>query len=114
LCEKFPALNIEKLRAGILWFSDTTFDTEQIFSTYHDNPRKNTWRSLTAVVENFLGYFKALNYCDLSKQLLNSYEQLGCNVSVKVHFLHSYVNYFPENVEAMIEEQGESFQDIKK
>jgi len=29
-------------------------------------------------------------------------------VSVKVHFLHSHVNYFPENLEAMIEEQGES------
>jgi len=35
-------------------------------------------------------------------------------MSVKVHFLHSHVNYFPENLEAIIEEQGESFhQDIK-
>ena len=35
-------------------------------------------------------------------------------MSVKVHFLHSHVNYFPGNLEAMIEEQGESFhQDIK-
>jgi len=35
-------------------------------------------------------------------------------MSVKVHFLHSHVNYFPENLEAMIEEQGESYhQDIK-
>ena len=95
---------------NFLWFSDTTFNTEQKFFTYHDNPRKNAWRSLTAVVENFLGYFKAPNYYDLSKQLLNSYEQLGCNMSVKVHFLHSHVNYFPEN---LIEEQGGSFQDIK-
>jgi len=31
-------------------------------------------------------------------------------MSVKVHFLHSHVNYFPEN---LIEEQGGSFQDIK-
>jgi len=30
-------------------------------------------------------------------------------MSVKVHFFHSHVNYFPENSEAMIEEQGESF-----
>jgi len=29
-------------------------------------------------------------------------------------FFHSHVNYFPENLEAMIEEQGESFhQDTK-
>ena len=35
-------------------------------------------------------------------------------MSVKVHFFHSHANYFPENLEAMIEEQGESFhQDIK-
>jgi len=35
-------------------------------------------------------------------------------MSVKVHFFHSHVNYFPENLEAVIEEQGESFhQDIK-
>jgi len=35
-------------------------------------------------------------------------------MNVKVHFLHSHVNYFPENLEARIEEQRESFhQDIK-
>jgi len=35
-------------------------------------------------------------------------------MNVKVDFLHSHVNYFSENLEAMIEEQGESFhQDIK-
>jgi len=30
-------------------------------------------------------------------------------MSVKVNFFHSHANYFPENLEAMIEEQGESF-----
>jgi len=34
-------------------------------------------------------------------------------MSVNVHFIHSHVNYFSENLEAMIVEQGESFhQDI--
>jgi len=64
----------------------TFLNAGQIFSTHLDNPRKNAWRSLTAVFENFLGYFEAPNYYDLSKQLLNSYEKLGCNMSVKVHF----------------------------
>jgi len=33
---------------------------------------------------------------------------------VKVHFFHSHVKYFSENLEAVIEEQGESFhQDTK-
>ncbi|GFU57687.1 uncharacterized protein TNCV_3638421 [Trichonephila clavipes] len=36
-------------------------------------------------------------------------------MSVKVHFLHSHLDYFPENVGAVSEEQGERFhQDIKE
>ena len=48
------------------------------------------------------------------KKLLVSYEKLGCNMSVKVHFLQSHLDYFPENLGAVSEEQGERFhQDIK-
>ncbi|GFS60199.1 uncharacterized protein TNCV_2827061 [Trichonephila clavipes] len=36
-------------------------------------------------------------------------------MSVKVHFLHSHLDYFPENLGAVSEEQGECFhQDIKE
>ena len=30
-------------------------------------------------------------------------------MSVKVHFLHSHIGYFPENLEAVSEEKGECF-----
>ena len=30
-------------------------------------------------------------------------------MSVKVHFFHCHANYFPENLEATMEEEGESF-----
>ncbi|GFU94323.1 uncharacterized protein TNCV_162531 [Trichonephila clavipes] len=36
-------------------------------------------------------------------------------MSVKVHFLHSYLDHFPENLGAVSEEQGERFhQNIKE
>ncbi|GFW51249.1 uncharacterized protein TNCV_3595311 [Trichonephila clavipes] len=36
-------------------------------------------------------------------------------MSVKVHFLHSHLDYFPENLGAVSEEQGQRFhQDIKE
>ena len=57
---------------------------------------------------------KAENYINLVDTLLTKYEALGCNMSAKVHFLHSHVNYFPANFGEMSEEQGERFyQDIK-
>lgn len=40
---------------------------------------------------------------------------MGCRMSLKIHFLHSHLNYFPENLGAVSDEQGERFhQDIKK
>ena len=104
---KVPCTEHWKIEGWNFLCFSMTFKCRTNISTYLDKPRKNAWWSL-AVVENFLGYFKAPNYYDLSKKLSNSYEELGCNISVKVHFFHSHVKYFPENLEKMTEEQGES------
>ncbi|PNF15056.1 hypothetical protein B7P43_G16761, partial [Cryptotermes secundus] len=45
---------------------------------------------------------------------LAAYKAQGCKMSLKVHFLHSHVDYFPENLGAYSEEQGERFhQDVR-
>ena len=53
-------------------------------------------------VESFLRNFKALKHHNLLKQLVNSYEKLGCNISENVPFLHNHVNFFSENLEAWL------------
>ena len=66
------------------------------------------------VVNNFLGNYKDPNYKEIVESMLGNFRTLGCNMSVKVHFLHSHLNYFPENLGAFSEEHGERFhQDIK-
>ena len=43
-----------------------------------------------------------------------SLRDFGCRVSVKIHYLHSHLDNFPENLGDVREEQGERFhQDIK-
>ena len=43
-----------------------------------------------------------------------NFQKLGCRMSAKVPFLHSHLDYFPSNLGAMSEEQGERFhQDIE-
>nr|CAH7727961.1 unnamed protein product [Callosobruchus chinensis] len=40
---------------------------------------------------------------------------MGCNIYLKVHFLHSHLDFFPENLGAVSDEHGERFhQDIAK
>jgi hypothetical protein len=47
--------------------------------------------------------------------MLEKYKVLGCKMSLKLHFLFSYLIQFPENVGTVSEEQGEQFhQDIKE
>ena len=39
---------------------------------------------------------------------------MGCRMSFKMHFLHSHLGFFPENLGAVSDEQSERFhQDIQ-
>ena len=105
VCGVFQALRSEKLRVGI-------FDGSQIRRLMNDKRfvlSMTAWLSFPAVVKNFLGNFKAPYYRELVDELLDSFQKLGFNMSVKVHFMYSPLDYFPENLGAMSEEQGERF-----
>ncbi|GFW25147.1 uncharacterized protein TNCV_2262051 [Trichonephila clavipes] len=75
---------------------------------------KNAWNSFKLVVTGFLGNKKDPNYKALIAELLQNYKILGCNMSVQVHFLHSHLDYFPENLGTVSEEQERFHQDIKE
>ncbi|UYV75760.1 hypothetical protein LAZ67_13001256 [Cordylochernes scorpioides] len=43
-------------------------------------------------------------------ETLSTYgEALGCNMSLKIHFLHSHLDFFPDNLGAVSDEHGERF-----
>ena len=70
--------------------------------------------SFVEVVQSFLGNRKADNYKDIVQKLLDNFQALGINMSIKVHFLHSHLDRFPENLGDVSVGQGERFhQDIK-
>lgn len=73
------------------------------------------WTSLKAVIEGFLGNHRAENAELLVNNLLNAYKKMGCRMSLKIHFLHSHFSFFPSNLGAVSDEQGERFhQDVKR
>jgi hypothetical protein len=60
-------------------------------------------------MKTFLGNHKAENYHEIVSDLLMAYKAMGCNMSLKVHFL----DFFPENLGAVSDEHEEIFhQDI--
>ncbi|XP_076053032.1 uncharacterized protein LOC143032339 [Oratosquilla oratoria] len=111
---KFPRISLEKLKAGI-------FDGPQIRELMKDSmfddalnaAELSVWCSLKSVIRNFLGNNRSAEYEKEVDELLNSYQKLGARMSVKMHFLRSHLDYFPQNCGDFSEEQGERFhQDI--
>ncbi|KAL4709024.1 hypothetical protein ACJJTC_005885 [Scirpophaga incertulas] len=66
------------------------------------------------LVQKFLGSSKDPEYKTIVQRILTAYKVRGCKTSLKVYFLHSHIEYFPENVGAYSEEQGKRFhQDVR-
>ena len=116
LCHVFPGLSIEKLKGGI-------FDGPQVrqlirnpeFEKSMTKLELEARKALVLVVKNFLGNNKASNYEELITNMLCAFKSLGCKMSVKMHYLFSHIDRFPETLGAMSDEQGERFhQDIKE
>ena len=68
---------------------------------------KNAWLSFKRIFKNFLGNHKAANYQDALQDLLTLYKAMGWNMSLKIHFLESHLDFFPENLGKASDEHGE-------
>ncbi len=115
LKEKFPRVSEAKLQAGI-------FDGPQIrqlmkdvqFDQKLENVELDAWLAFKAIVEGFLGNYRSERYEQVVEDLLRSFQILGARMTVKLHFLNSHLEYFPDNCGDFSEEQGERFhQDIR-
>jgi len=85
---------------------------EQFYQDLNETER-NVWLSFKRICKDFLGNHKAANYQVIVQDLLASYKAMGCNESLKIHFLESRLDFFPENLGEVSDEHGERFhQDI--
>ncbi|UYV63994.1 hypothetical protein LAZ67_2006277 [Cordylochernes scorpioides] len=114
LKQKFSSISKAKIKEGI-------FVGPQIRELQQDGNFQNSmneveaaaWNYFRNVCKTFLGSVKVENYRDIVNDLLLSYKALGCNMSLKIHFLHSHLDFFPDNLGAVSDEHGERFhQDI--
>ena len=70
---------------------------------------RNAWLSFKRISKDFIGNHKAVNYQDVVQGLLTSYKAMGCNMSVKIHFLESHFGFSQENLGEVSDEHGAKF-----
>jgi len=68
---------------------------------------KATRKSLKNATTNFFGNHKAENDHDMMADHVQSYKTMGCNTSLKVHFLDCHLDFFPGNLGALSDEPEE-------
>ena len=114
LSQLFPKLSDAKLKEGVFVGPDIRkLIGDASFDATLDKLELRAWNAFKAVCSDFLGNHKEKNYADLVNHLLTSYRELGCRMSLKIHFLHSHLGEFPGNLGEVSDEQGERFhQDI--
>lgn len=75
---------------------------------------KTAWQRYRALVDGFFGNYKDPNYRQNVTDFIKSCEEIGANMTVKMHFLHNHLNDFPENLGDLSEQRGEKFHQIIK
>ncbi|KAI6646930.1 hypothetical protein LOD99_9024 [Oopsacas minuta] len=115
LCSVYHGLSSENIKAVI-------FDGPQIrkliedkyFASHMTGVDATLWYSFVDVVKGFLVNTNVANYQNLVEGMLKNFHSLGTRMSIKLHYLYSHLERFPENLGDLSKEQGELFyQDIR-
>jgi len=73
--------------------------------TYVNETERNGWLSFKRISKDFLGNHKAAKYQDVVQDLLTLYKAMGCNMSLKIHFLELYLYFLAENLGEVSDER---------
>ena len=89
-----PRLSEAKLKEGIYTGPQIRdLIKDEYFDKLLQGDEKAAWNRFKFVVKGFLGNRRAQNFEELVNNLLQSYQKLGCNMSLKIHFLHWHLGF---------------------
>ena len=103
LCILFPSQSSAKLKEGIfVGLQIRELLKVKKFESLLILKELRAWEAFKLVCHGFLGNTRAHDYEDRIKKLLQAYENMGCRMSFnKIYFLHSHLDFFPQNLGAV-------------
>ena len=94
LAEKFLSLSKAKIKEDILLDSQIRkIVLDETFNTYLTRKEKFALESFKKICHNFLGKHLSEDYVQGVNDLLRYYHDMGCNMLLKVHVLHSHLDF---------------------
>jgi hypothetical protein len=116
LCKTFPHLLEAKIKEDVFIGPDIRkLMFEEDFLLTMIEVKREAWIAFKSAVTKLLGNNKDPDYVTIVANMLEKFKVLVCLMSLKIHFFNSHLDFFPENLGAVSEEQGECFHhDIKE
>ena len=99
VCQAFPGLTMENLNFTVPRSGSSSEITE--FENSMNEVELEVWKAFVLVMKKFFGNNKARNYAELVNNMRTAFRNLGCNMSVQMHYLFSHMDRFPENLGSM-------------
>ena len=99
--KKFKGKLIDaKLEAGVFTGPEIrSVINDSSFPASLNEMELEAWSSFVNVAKKILGNHKVENHHQLIRNILKSYDRMGCPMSLKMHLLHSHLDFFPANLE---------------
>lgn len=110
----FPKLSSSKINEGIFVGPQIRqLLKSDIFRNHMNNTELRAWNAFKNICNGFLGNRRDERYTYLVEELLDAYHDMGCKMSLKLHFLKNHLSFFHKNLGHVSDEHGERFhQDI--
>lgn len=75
---------------------------------------KQTYKALRPVITNFMGNKKGSYYKNIVGDMFEKFQKLGCNISLKIPFLYSHLDYFLQSARSRVRGFSSRYQrDVK-
>jgi len=110
LKNKFPRISDAKIKEGVFVGPQIRQSVQDVkFEDQLNEVEKSARTTLKNTTTNFFVNHKAENHRNTVAEVVQSDKAMGCNMSLKVHFLDSHLRFFPENLGAVNDKHGQQF-----
>ena len=100
LRQEFPKISEAKVKGGISFCPQITqLFEDRDFSTILNSTERRAWKAFENICNNFTGIEREENYNEILQQLILPDNALGCRMSLKLHCLFSYSDFFIKTLE---------------